>query len=57
MSETSDELRKDDLAEVAGELLPDREAMSVISTGLEDPLPYPIAPDVHEEPHGGSESQ
>jgi hypothetical protein len=56
MTETSDEFREDDLAEVEGELLPDREAMSVVSTGLEDPLPFPIAPDVHEEPHSGSES-
>ena len=45
MAEKTEELRNEDLAEVEGELLPEREAMSVISTGLEEPLPFPIVPD------------
>jgi hypothetical protein len=52
MPESKEELR-DELAEVEGELLPDREAMSVVSTGLEDPFPFPIAPDINDEPHPG----
>ena len=53
MTENTEKLQGEELAEVEGELLPDREAMSVISTGLQDPMPFPIAPDIYDEPHAG----
>lgn len=33
---------EEDLEEIEGELLPEREAMSVISTGIHDPMPLPM---------------
>ena len=55
MTEGTEELRQEELAEVEGELLPERDAMSAITTGLEEPLPVPIVPDNGNEPLRGGE--
>jgi hypothetical protein len=44
MSDKEEPRDREELEEAEGELLPDREVMSVITTGLDDPAFLPVEP-------------